>query len=183
MQDETRRELDHIRREGFDALRASLWLASLTYLTDACAAVGDAELAALLYPELAPLAGGTVAIGHGVACYGSADRYLGLLAATLGEHDLAAEHFDEALTANRRMRAATWVANTLLAYGQTLRSRGRSADMAASAALLADAATLAERTGLPKVLARAGALGGIAARTAPLPDDLSSREVDARRVP
>ena len=114
---ETRRELDDIRREGFDALRASLWLASLTYLADACAAVGDADLAALLYPELAPLAGGNVAIGHGVVCYGAADRYLGLLAATLGDHDLAADHFEEALTLNRRMHAPTWVANTLLAYG------------------------------------------------------------------
>ncbi len=182
MEDETRRELDHIRREGFDALRASLWLASLTYLTDACAAVGDAELAALLYPELAPLSGGTVAIGHGVSCYGSADRYLGLLAATLGEHDLAAEHFEEALTANRRMRAPTWVANTLLAYGRTLRSRGRTADVAASSALLADAATLAERTGLPKVLARARQLGGVVASAGALPDELSEREADVLRL-
>ena len=179
---ETRRELDDIRREGFDALRASLWLASLTYLADACSAVGDAELAALLYPELAPLAGGNVAIGHGVVCYGAADRYLGLLAATLGEHDLAADHFEEALTINRRMHAPTWVANTLLAYGRTLQSRGRSADVRAASALLSDAVTLAEGTGLPMVLRRARELGGDAAPRAPLPDELSSREVDVLRL-
>ena len=179
---ETRRELADIRREGFDALRASLWLASLTYLADACSAVGDAELAGLLYPELAPLAGGNVAIGHGVVCYGAADRYLGLLAATLGEHDLAADHFEEALTLNRRMHAPTWVANTLLAYGRTLQSRGRSADIRAASALLSDAVTLAEATGLPMVLHRARELGGDAARRAPLPDDLSSREVDVLRL-
>ena len=96
MEAEARRELAQLRSDGFDALRASLWVASLTYLADACAAVGDDELAALVYPELAPLRGGNVMIGHGVACYGAADRYLGLLAATLGEHDRAAEHFEQA---------------------------------------------------------------------------------------
>ena len=144
--------------------------------------MGDADLAALLYPELAPLAGGNVAIGHGVVCYGAADRYLGLLAATLGEHDLAADHFEEALTINRRMHAPTWVANTLLAYGRTLQSRGRSADVRAASALLSDAVTLAEGTGLPMVLRRARELGGDAAPRAPLPDELSSREVDVLRL-
>ena len=62
----------------------SLWLASLSYLADACAAVGDAATAETVYAELAPPAGRNVMIGHGVACYGAADRYLGMLAATLG---------------------------------------------------------------------------------------------------
>ena len=45
--------------EGLDPFRESLWLASLTYLTDACAALGDERSPALVYPELEPLAGGT----------------------------------------------------------------------------------------------------------------------------
>ena len=44
-------------------------------------------MAAILYPELAPLSGGNVMIGHLVACYGAADRYLGMLAATLGDSE------------------------------------------------------------------------------------------------
>ena len=71
--------------EGLEQFRESLWLASLTYLTDACAALGDEAMAAIVYPELEPLAGANVMIGHLVACYGAADRYLGMLAATLGE--------------------------------------------------------------------------------------------------
>jgi DNA-binding CsgD family transcriptional regulator/Flp pilus assembly protein TadD len=182
MEDEARRELDHVRREGFDALRASLWVASLTYLADACAAVGDAELAALVYPELAPLAGGNVVIGHGVACYGAADRYLGLLAATLGDHDRAIEHFERALTVNRRMGATTWVAHTLYAYGRTLRMRGRSEDAEQASALLSEAATLAERIGTPMLLARARALGARIGRARTPPDGLSWREVDILRL-
>ena len=81
---------------GSTPFRESLWLASLTYLTDACAALGDEAMAALVYPELEPLAGENVMIGHLVACYGAADRYLGMLAATLGEWERAEEHFERA---------------------------------------------------------------------------------------
>jgi tetratricopeptide (TPR) repeat protein len=64
MEEEARRELRQVREEGFDGLRSTLWVASLTYLVDACVAVGDEELAALLYAELAPLAGGNIVIGQ-----------------------------------------------------------------------------------------------------------------------
>ncbi|HEY2258733.1 MAG TPA: AAA family ATPase [Solirubrobacteraceae bacterium] len=178
MDREARRELDRVRREGFEGLRANLWLASLTYLTDACSALGDAELAELLYPELAPLTGGNVVIGHGVACYGAADRYLGLLATTLGDHDRAVEHFERALTVNRGMDAPTWVANTLYAYGRTLHMRGRAGDAADASQRLSQAATLAEQIGMPMLLARAQAFGARAQPTEVPPDDLSWREVE-----
>jgi DNA-binding CsgD family transcriptional regulator len=182
MEDEARRELREIRREGFEPLRESLWLGSLTYLADACATVGDDELAALVYPELIPLAGGNVVIGHGVACYGAADRFLGLLAATCGEQDRAAAHFEAALALNRRMGATTWVAHTLYAYGRTLRVRDRAGDRPRAAELLSEAAALASRIGMPALLARARVLGADAAAAEVPPDDLSWREVDILRL-
>jgi tetratricopeptide (TPR) repeat protein len=157
MAHEARRELDRVRREGFDQLRSSLWVASLTYLADACAIVGDEELAALVYPELAPLSGGNVVVGHGVACFGAADRFLGLLATTLGDHDRAIGHFERALEINRRMGAATWTAHTLYGYGRTLRIRGGADDAQQAAELLAEAASLASRIGIPGLLPRARA--------------------------
>ena len=81
MEQEARRELARVAADGLDPFRESLWLAALTYLTDAAAALGDEAVAALLYPELEPLAGTNIMIGHLVACYGAADRYLGMLAA------------------------------------------------------------------------------------------------------
>jgi len=182
MEAEARRALDQVRGEGLESLRASLWLGSLTYLTDACAGVGDDAFAALIYPELAPLAGANVVIGHGVACYGAVDRYLGMLAATLGDHDRAAEHFEAALGINRAMGAYTWVAHTLYAYGRSLRMRGRGHDDAAASALLTEAATMAERIGMPTLLARARALGARVEQARTLPDDLSWRELDVLRL-
>ena len=102
MDTEARRELARVAADGLDGFRESLWVASLTYLTDASAALGDEATAALVYPELAPLAGTAVMIGHMVSCYGAADRYLGMLAATLGEWDRADEHFERATELNRR---------------------------------------------------------------------------------
>ena len=94
MEEEARRELSRLVAEGLDPFRESLWLGALAYLTDAAAALGDEAVAALVYPELAPLAGENVMVGHLVSCYGAADRYLGMLAATLGEWERAEEHFE-----------------------------------------------------------------------------------------
>ena len=97
MHEEVERQLAHVRREGLDSLRRSLWLASLIYLTDACSAIGDENVAALIYPELLPFAGMNLVIGGGVVFYGAADRYLGMLAATSGETERADGHFAAAL--------------------------------------------------------------------------------------
>src|SRR6185436_2469926 len=120
MEQDVHRELDRIASEGLASLRESLWLASLTYLADACAAVGHERMASYLYPELEPHAGTNVMVGYGVACYGSADRYLGMLAATLGEHELAEEHFETAMELNRGMGATIWVAHTAYEHGRLL---------------------------------------------------------------
>lgn len=182
MEEEARRELRLVRREGLESFRASLWVGSLTYLADACAAVGDVDLAAPVYAELAPLAGENVVIGHGVACYGAVDRYLGLLAAMLGEHDRSVDHFERALAINRKMGGRTWVAHTLYAYGRTLRARGEEDDGFRAEALLAEAASLAEEIGMPMLLSRARALGASLERAGTPPDELSLREVDVLRL-
>jgi DNA-binding CsgD family transcriptional regulator/tetratricopeptide (TPR) repeat protein len=171
MEAEARRALGRVAAEGLDPLRDSIWLGSLTYLTDACTALRDEAVAVLVYPELEPLAGANVMIGHLVSCYGAADRYLGMLAATLGEWDRAEEHFERATELNRGM--PTWLGHT---HYQRARARLARGDRAGAEALLAEAAALAEVTGLPALLSAVRALGA-PAWAAPLPDGLSSREV------
>ena len=138
MEAEARRELGRVVDEGLDRYRESLWLASLTYLADACASLGDEAAAELLYPELEPFAGTNVMIGHLVSCYGAADRYLGMLASVLGEAERARAHFEGALELNRRMGAPTWIAHTAYEYARLLLSLG-SADRDRADALLAEA--------------------------------------------
>jgi DNA-binding CsgD family transcriptional regulator/tetratricopeptide (TPR) repeat protein len=175
MEAEARRELSRVALEGLDGFRESLWLASLTYLTDASAALGDEATAALVYPELEPLAGANVMIGHLVSCYGAADRYLGMLATTLGEWERAERHFENALELNRRMGARTWLAHTAYEYARLVVARG-TGESDQVGALLGEAATHAEQIGMPALLGRIRDLGP-AAPTDALPDGLSSREV------
>jgi DNA-binding CsgD family transcriptional regulator/tetratricopeptide (TPR) repeat protein len=174
MEREARLELARLLAQGIDGFQASLWLATLTYLTDACAALDDDATAAIVYPELEPLAGTNVMIGHLVACYGAADRYLGMLAATLREPGLAEEHFERAMEQNRRMKAPTWVAHTAYEYGRFLLGQGRGVHEYA-AALLGEAAGLAERIGMEGLLGKIRSLG-VPAPDSGLPGGLSPRE-------
>jgi DNA-binding CsgD family transcriptional regulator/tetratricopeptide (TPR) repeat protein len=177
MEEQVRGELDRVQAEGLDPLREGLWLASLTYLADAAGAVAHQGVASLVYPLLAPLAGRNVMIGHGVACYGAADRYLGMLAATLGDTDDAVSHFEAALHLNRQMGADTWLAHTAYEYGRMLLAHG---DSDRGEQLLAEAALLAEAVGMPTLLARVCTLAPVS--SSPLPDGLSVRELDVLRL-
>jgi len=181
MNDEARHELARIRAQGLEPLREALWLASLTYLTDACAAVGDEAFAALLLPELEPYAGTIVVVGNGVACYGAADRYLAMVSATLGDWEVAEARFDAALDLNRSMGAPTWLAHTAYEYGRMLHARGRPEDADLRASMLTEAGALAKHIGMPTLLARIDKLGGAAVATT-APDGLSPREVDILRL-
>jgi len=178
MHDELRRELAQLRARGLDHLRQTLWLASLTYLTDAVAVAGDEVFAELLYPELTPHAGQNVMIGHGVASYGSADRYLGMLAAALGEWEQAEGHFEAALEQNRQMGAATWLAHSSYEYARMLLARRGAGDEERAASLLGEARELAESIGMPTLLGRIGSLKTPVASGPRLPDGLSARELE-----
>jgi len=177
MEAEARRELARLADGGLDGLRSSLWIASAVYLADACALLGDERMAAQLYAELEPLAGTNIQVGHLVACYGAADRYLGALAATLGEWEAAERHFEDALRLNRSIGAATWVGHTSFAYARMLLAAGRRD---AAAPLLAEAHAAATQVGMPALQARIEALG--AAVTVARPDGLSPREVEILRL-
>jgi DNA-binding CsgD family transcriptional regulator len=180
MEAEARRELGRVVDEGLDRYRESLWLASLTYLADACASLGEEAAAELLYPELEPFASTNVMIGHLVSCYGAADRYLGMLASVLGEAERAREHFESALELNRRMGAPTWIAHTAYEYARLLLSLG-SADRARAHALLAEASALADRIGMPALRGKIAALRP-SVRAEALPDGLSAREAQVIRL-
>ncbi|HET9719708.1 MAG TPA: AAA family ATPase [Solirubrobacteraceae bacterium] len=177
---EARRELDRISSEGLDGMRETLWLASLTYLVDACAALGDERLAALLYPELLPLAGENVMIGHLVVCYGAADRYLGMLAGVLGEWERAEAHFESACELNRQMGARTWLAETEYQFARMLLRADRPSGGRAPE-LLSHAAELASVIGMSALSGRISAIGA-PIRRAEMPDRLSFREAQILRL-
>jgi DNA-binding SARP family transcriptional activator/tetratricopeptide (TPR) repeat protein len=83
------------------------WLYGMSLLAEAAALIDDADAAAVLYDALLPWAGlNAVDVAEG--CRGSVARYVGLLAATLGRREEAAEHFRRAIGENERMGFAPW---------------------------------------------------------------------------
>ena len=137
-------------------------------------------MAGSVYEEMRYLTGRTVMIGHGVAFYGAADRYLGMLAATAGDLGAAEQHHEQACMLNRSMGAVTWLAHSLYEYARTLQQRGRGAEPAAERALV-ESLELAEQIGMPVLVGRIRSLGSRAVASPRLPDGLSPREVEILR--
>src|SRR5205807_9346643 len=101
-------------------------LVGMALLASACAHLGMAQPAAVLYDRLAPFEGQLPFAGS--AMYGSVAYYLGLLATTMGRHDDADAHFSAAARRHEDIGAAYWLALTRLDWARMLLARGRASD-------------------------------------------------------
>jgi class 3 adenylate cyclase/tetratricopeptide (TPR) repeat protein len=119
-----RRRLRELAETGFEMPRDAKRSTSLSYVAEVAALLGDAETAARLYELMLAYQHMTITAGIVTVCYGAASRYLGMLAATLGEFDRAEAHFEHALDMNGRMGARPWLAHTKVEYALLLRRRG-----------------------------------------------------------
>jgi class 3 adenylate cyclase len=126
-------------------------------LSQACAFLGDANRAPRLYQLLLPYAALNVA-GGASACYGSASRYLGLLAATMERWEEAERHFEDALEMNARMGARPYVARTQYDYAQMLLRRGGPGDREKALGLVTQALATAQALGMKPLVEKALAL-------------------------
>lgn len=117
------------------------WPARVTLLAEICARLHERERASDLYRELAPYAGQVAVVSFSVLCRGAVDRYLGLLAATLGRLAEAERRFDSAQTLHAGLGSPLWIARTEAdrAGARAAAGDSRGARRAAQAALrLAD---------------------------------------------
>ncbi|MCH8921233.1 MAG: tetratricopeptide repeat protein, partial [Chloroflexi bacterium] len=153
---EARAEFEHLAADDFADLPQDLnWLIAVTLLSEVCAFLGDARRSATLYGLLLPYAALSVMIGGiAVACYGSASRSLGLLAATMSRWEEAVQHFEDALEMNARTGARPWLAWTQHQYADMLLRRDAAGDREKALALLAQALETAEEIGMKTVLER-----------------------------
>jgi hypothetical protein len=125
------------------------WLSAITVLAEAVAVGGDAESAGPVYEALAPYASRHTTHSFG-ASWGSVERPLGLLAATLGRRERAEAHLRAALAANRAIDAPMLVAITECDLGE----------LTGAPELGASAERTARRLGLPVLADRAARLHG-----------------------
>ncbi|HUG13476.1 MAG TPA: AAA family ATPase [Thermomicrobiales bacterium] len=117
---EGRQLVDQLAGDRFSGLPRDLfWLCNMALLSETCAGLGDAERAAALYRLLSPYASLNVMAGR-AGSLGPVARYLGLLAATCGDHAGASRHFEDALAANERMGARPLTARVQRDYAAML---------------------------------------------------------------
>jgi hypothetical protein len=167
--EEARAIFDELAVDAFRALYPdSEWLLGMALASQACAALEDAQAAAILYPQLLPFEGGH-AIGQAEGSLGAVDRYLGMLAATLGNNADAERHLEAGIAVNEKLGAWPWVAHTQADLAQLLRRRGAQSDLQRATDLERRALHTARRLGMTALERRLA--GGGADELEPLPDD------------
>ena len=184
--DAAQQVFDTLAGDGFagianDAIRS----ASLAYLAEVCAWLGDAARAPRLYQLLLPHAGRCIVFGAHTASLGSADRLLGLLAATLRQWAEAQRHFEAALDFDARSGGRPWLPRTRCDFARMLLLRGASGDRERARSLLDAALDEARALGLASVAEQAAALRQPLADAAPAPArtaGLSARELQVLRL-
>jgi hypothetical protein len=86
------------------------------------------------------------------------DRFLAMLAATLGRLEAAAAHYQTALELEDRMKARPLAARTRYWYARTLLERSGPADYDHASRLLHEARTIAEELGMAPLATDSDAL-------------------------
>ena len=157
--DEARTEFESVAEDEFARVpRDWNWLASMYVLAEICVDLGEARHAEVLYRLLQPYSGRNAVIGW-YHTYGSVACALGRLAGLLGRFDDAKAHFETALAANARMRAATALAHTQCELAKLLLARAQGDDAERAQALLGSARRAAEALNLVRVRQKLERLG------------------------
>lgn len=132
------------------------WHASMFTLCALVARFADREAAARLYPRLHPHKVRHAVWGFPAVYAGPQALALGHLAATMGEHEGAVEHFAHAIETTRRLGATLPLIDALLAAGEHLRvAPAASREQTRGRAYLREAQALAVQTGYRVLATRA----------------------------
>jgi predicted ATPase len=153
------REFDQVASQDFANLpRDGSWSPTMANLTYVCSYLNDVRRAAILYDLFLPYAPWQCVIGSAAIGTGSALRFLGILATTLGRWDDAARHFEGALLMNTRIGAKPFVALTQQEYGSMLLKRGEPGDREKAIQIFDQALAIANEIGMLGVIREVTAL-------------------------
>ncbi|MDN3520991.1 helix-turn-helix transcriptional regulator [Halomonas ramblicola] len=178
--EEARIEFKYLMTDELKAVaRDAMWSTSITYLAEVCARLDEAEYAPTLYRFLLPYVGRNIVSGAHTACYGSADRFLGMLAVTLKQWDTAERHFQTALAMDERTGGWPWLAHDRYHYARLLAQRKQPEP---ARALVEAALLTAHELGMGELARRCDALRETLSTRPVYPDGLSRREVQVLKL-
>jgi tetratricopeptide (TPR) repeat protein len=120
--------IERLAAEEFGAMRRDFtWLACMATVAEVCAITADTRHGQIVRRALQPFAARNVTVGAQL-CLGSAARYLGMLAALMGDYGDAQARFEDAIAMNARMGARPWHAHAQFELGAMLLGRGNPDD-------------------------------------------------------
>ena len=157
--DPARRILNEIAEDGFKLPLDAMYSTTLGYLAEVAAAVEETSHAPRLYSLLADYGDMTITAGVTTVCTGAAARRLGVLASTLGDWELAEDHFETALAIDEKMRAPPWKAYSQYEFARMLLRRGKQNDLTRINGLIRDARQTAVRFDMRALLTKLDAAG------------------------
>jgi len=152
--DEAREAFERIAAHDFEDLRREQRLGVLPFLSEVCAALGDAPRAARLSALLAPLAETVIPYGASL-CFGVGAHSMALLAGAMGRADEARAFAEQAVARHAAMDAPPWLARSQLLLAELEAARGATD---AAQALAGAAQATARALGMQPIAARAAAL-------------------------
>jgi DNA-binding CsgD family transcriptional regulator len=177
---EARASFESLSVDRFSGVpRDDLWVTCMIFCAEACVQLDAREHAGVLYELLLPASGHSANHSNGI-CFGAIDGYLGALAATMGETEIARGHFERAIDTNRTLAAWPTLARNQARLGRMLVASDEMGDEKKGRKLLEDARRLAARfqmNGLENEIETIVADG-----TGTQPDGLSPREIDVLKL-
>ena len=148
--DEARAAFAPAAADGFASIpHDPVWSSAMTMAAEVAAILGDTDAAAVLAENLRPFTG--MLAHNGTGTFGAIDRYLGLVAVTLGRYFEADAHFAAAAAIHSRIGAPAWLARTQVDWARMLQRRAGRGDAEHAGELLASALRTARKIGLPTV--------------------------------
>ncbi len=127
---------------------SSSWLTTQFLVAETAYLLGDGQVAASAAELLAPYAYLPVMPSLAVVCFGSAERALGLCAATTGRIDAAVHHLEASIRSDRRFGSRPMAVLTEHTLASILRASGAQDDKARAEQLANRAAERAQRMGM-----------------------------------
>jgi class 3 adenylate cyclase len=157
--EDARREFELLAEDDFALIPEDAnWVVSTVLLSEVAHYLGDVPRAQWLYDHLLPYAERNIITGGGWTCHGNTERFLGLLAHTLGRYEAADRHFRAARRANASIGAHPLVAYGRFEHARLLVDRNASGDRQRANDLLGQALESAYDIGMPALVDRALAL-------------------------
>jgi class 3 adenylate cyclase/tetratricopeptide (TPR) repeat protein len=141
--DAARRRLTEMARTGFAMPVDGRRSASLSFIAEVAVTLEDTVAAQSIYDLMLAYKEMTITAGVATVCFGAASRYLGMLSATLGDFEKAAEHFEHALEMNAASGSRPWLAHTQAEYANLLLKIGSKKAIARAMSLSAQAWAIA----------------------------------------